>query len=32
MEVIMSEYEEDLIECQSEDYDDDEGLDDGIEM
>jgi len=28
----MSDYQEDLVECQWEDFDDDEGLDDSIEM
>lgn len=29
---MMSDYEDDLIDCQLEDYDDDEGLDDATEL
>lgn len=29
---MMSDYEEDLIDCQFEDYDDDDSLDDATEL
>jgi len=28
----MSDYEEEVLECQYDDYDDDDGIDDAIEM
>ena len=29
---VMTDYEEEVLECQYDDYDDDDGIDDAVEM